>query len=54
MGSIAYIVLVLLGKINHEDDLANICQLIAIDSIAFVLLLHWWSNRKGKRDGNAD
>ena len=49
MGTLIYIILHLLGKVEHDDDWWNLCQLISMDSIAFVLLLHWWSNRRKLR-----
>lgn len=40
MGTILYVILQLVGWIQHEDDLANICLLVSLDSIVVVMLLH--------------
>jgi hypothetical protein len=46
MATALYIVLKLAGFVNENNDWVNICQLVGMDSITFVLLLHLW--RRGK------
>lgn len=45
MSTILYIALKLAKVIDEPNDWLNICHLVALDSIALVLLLHWWQRR---------
>ncbi|MEX2215846.1 MAG: hypothetical protein WD768_17170 [Phycisphaeraceae bacterium] len=46
MGTLLYLTLKVLGKINMDDDWLNVCHLLAIDSIAFSILIHGFLRRR--------
>jgi len=46
MGAALYVILKLAGIVEHADDWINICRLVSVDMISFVLLLQWWTGRK--------
>ncbi len=48
MGTFLYLILRVAGYIDHEDDLINICQLAAIDSVALAVMTLAWVMRKRK------
>ena len=49
MGTFLYLTLRFAKLIDHDDDLINICQLVAIDSVAFsVMVLAWVMRRRAK------
>lgn len=49
MGTFLYLILRVANYINHDDDLINICHLVAIDSVACsVMVLAWRVGRKPK------
>ncbi len=46
MSTLLYIILKSAGMVDEGNDWVNICQLLAMDSIAIVLLMQWWQRRK--------
>ncbi len=46
LSTLLYVILKMSGTINEADDWVNICHLLAMDSIALVLLMQWWQRRK--------
>jgi len=47
LSTLLYIILKTAGIIDEPNDWINICHLLAMDSIATVLLMQWWQRRKG-------
>ncbi len=46
MGTLLYIICKLAKMVDEPNDWVHLTQLVALDSIAFVLLLHWWQQRR--------
>jgi hypothetical protein len=53
MGTLLYLILKLMGRIDLPDDWVNLCHLVAIDSVALAILFNGFF-RRGESRGHAE